>query len=89
LQARLVGLDGEQVAPAPADDPLGQGALAGGGVAGDGAPPDGQDAEQLEGGLVLAGLGIGGETLRVKARNATYPNAAPGPVRDPARRPET
>ncbi len=32
---------------------------------------------------------LAGETLRVKARNATYPNAAPGPVRERARSPAT
>src|SRR5262245_66458134 len=56
LQAGLVLLDQEQVVAPPLDDLRAEVALAEQGVADDDAALDRQDAQQLQGGLVLVGL---------------------------------
>jgi hypothetical protein len=58
LQAQLVPLDREQVVAALLDDLRAQVALAEQRVAEEDPPRDRQDAQQLQGGLVLVGLGI-------------------------------
>src|SRR5262249_54990893 len=57
-QRRLVVLDGQDVIAAAGDDLGAEVALAEEGVASDDAAPQRQDAQQLQSGLVLVGLGI-------------------------------
>jgi hypothetical protein len=58
VQARLVVLDEEDVVAAPLDDRRAEITLAEHGVADEDRARHGQDAEQLQGRLVLVGLGI-------------------------------
>src|SRR4051812_44841255 len=57
-QAELVVLGEEEVVPSPVDDLVADVTLAEQGVAGDDTAFQGQNAQKLQGGLVLVGLGI-------------------------------